>query len=77
MVNLEVQQHVHEFLAPEANHKHSTCSLSISYSRSTKDITLQELFNQNAAAKIWRVAQRDLENNVSLIFIFLSEQSLT
>lgn len=29
-----------------------------------KDEELQQLFEENVAAKIWRVAQRDLKNNV-------------
>lgn len=31
----------------------------------TQDVTLQELFAENVLAKLWRVASRDLENNVS------------
>lgn len=30
----------------------------------TKDEELQQIFTDNVAAKLWRVAQRDLKNNV-------------
>lgn len=30
----------------------------------TKDAELQQLFAENIAAKLWRVAQRDLKDNV-------------
>lgn len=35
-----------------------------------KDKELEQLFTENVAAKLWRVAQRDLKNNVNLALIF-------
>ncbi|KAH6676649.1 Six-hairpin glycosidase-like protein [Halenospora varia] len=66
MVQLQVQQ-IREPLAvePKTVQPHLLYTSAPLFDvQPAKDDIIQELFAQNAAAKIWRVAKRDLKNNI-------------
>jgi hypothetical protein len=75
MVQLQVQ-HTHELSAVESKltNSHLSRTTAPSYSRPVKDELLQELYAQNVTSKIWRVAQRDLKNNVNCNIFLLWER---